>query len=158
MDPATSYFLKKYYPHVIKWWLVIYNPEFIRIWPSKEEEDEAMRMEAEEKAALELELQDDDAYNATTGSYSGLYGQKPVDDATQAALDAIMSASSNQNSVDSLLSNNISISEEQQSVIDEANAIYERLLREAAEDEAKKQAQIEEARKAAEIQFQNEQE
>jgi hypothetical protein len=158
MDPATSYFLKKYYPHVIKWWLVIYNPEFIRIWPSKEEEDEAMRIEAEEKAALELELQDDDAYNATTGSYSGLYGQKPVDDATQAALDAIMSASSNQNSVDSLLSNNISISEEQQSVIDEANAIYERLLREAAEDEAKKQAQIEEARKAAEIQFQNEQE
>jgi hypothetical protein len=143
---------------VIKWWLVIYNPEFIRIWPSKEEEDEAMRIEAEEKAALELELQDDDAYNATTGSYSGLYGQKPVDDATQAALDAIMSASSNQNSVDSLLSNNISISEEQQSVIDEANAIYERLLREAAEDEAKKQAQIEEARKAAEIQFQNEQE
>jgi hypothetical protein len=158
MDPATSYFLKKYYPHVIKWWLVIYNPEFIRIWPSKEEEDEAMRIEAEEKAALELELQDDDAYNATTGSYSGLYGQKPVDDSTQAALDAIMSASSNQNSVDSLLSNNISISEEQQSVIDDANAIYERLLREAAEDEAKKQAQIEEARKAAEIQFQNEQE
>lgn len=35
-------------------------------------------------------------------------------------------------------------------VLDEANAIYERLMREAAEDEAKKQAEIEAAKKAYE--------
>lgn len=190
MDPATAYFLKKYYPHVIKWWLVLYNPEYIRIWPSKAEEDEALRLEAEEQKQLtdhhplsdvnsdsdDLcdDIVDDAAYNATTGSYSGLYGQKPVDADTQAALDAIMNISSNQNSIDFLLSggsptsgpayamidqsasSDVIIPPEQDEIIAEANAIYERLLREAAEDEAKKQAEIEEARKQAEQQFSSE--
>ena len=44
------------------------------------------------------------AYNAATGSYSGLYGQGPVDESTKATLDAIMNTSSSQNTVDSLLS------------------------------------------------------
>jgi hypothetical protein len=177
MDPATSYFLKKYYPHVIKWWLVIYNPEVIRIWPSKAEEEEALRIEAEEEKLLALETSDDtpdaSAFNATTGSYSGLYGQKPVDADTQAALDAIMNTSSSQNNVDYLLSggspntgaayatgntyssssDDVVIPPEQEEIINEANAIYERLLREAAEDEAKKQAEIEAARIAVEDQF-----
>ena len=189
MDPATAYFLKKYYPHVIKWWLVLYNPEYIRIWPSKAEEDEALRLEAEEQKQLTDHhtisdmnsdsenlydgIVDDAAYNATTGSYSGLYGQKPVDADTQAALDAIMNSSSNQNSIDSLLSggtptsgpayamtdqsaSHVVIPPEQAEIIAEANAIYERLLREAAEDEAKKQAEIEEARKQAQQQFSSE--
>jgi hypothetical protein len=177
MDPATSYFLKKYYPHVIKWWLVIYNPEVIRIWPSKAEEEEALRIEEEEEKLLALETSDDtpdaSAFNATTGSYSGLYGQKPVDADTQAALDAIMNISNNQNNVDYLLSggspntgaayatgntyssssDDVVIPPEQEEIINEANAIYERLLREAAEDEAKKQAEIEAARMAVEDQF-----
>jgi hypothetical protein len=38
------------------------------------------------------------------------------------------------------------MSDEQKSVIDEANAIYARLQREAAEDDAKKVAEIELAR------------
>ena len=189
MDPATAYVLKKYYPHVIKWWLVLYNPEYIRIWPSKAEEDEALRLEAEEQKQLTDHhtisdmnsdsenlydgIVDDAAYNATTGSYSGLYGQKPVDADTQAALDAIMNSSSNQNSIDFLLSggtptsgpayamtdqsaNHVVIPPEQAEIIAEANAIYERLLREAAEDEAKKQAEIEEARKQAQQQFSSE--
>lgn len=193
MDPATAYFLKKYYPHVIKWWLVMYNPEYIRIWPSKAEEDEALRLEAEEQKQLAdhhalpdtndsedlsdgivYDAIDDAAFNATTGSYSGLYGQKPVDADTQAALDAIMNISSNQNNIDFLLSggnltsgpayvmdsgtaaNDVIIPPEQDEIIAEANAIYERLLREAAEDEARKQAEIEEARKQAEKQFSSE--
>lgn len=189
MDPATAYFLKKYYPHVIKWWLVMYNPEYIRIWPSKAEEDEALRLEAEEQKQLADHhalpdtndseglsdgIVDDAAFNATTGSYSGLYGQKPVDADTQAALDAIMNSSSNQSSIDFLLSggiptsgpayvmdsgtaaNDVIIPPEQDEIIAEANAIYERLLREAAEDEARKQAEIEEARKQAEKQFSSE--
>lgn len=164
MDANTAYFLKKYYPHVIKWWLVVYIPEVVRIWPSKTEEEEALRLEAQQQAALEQHEDTDDsvqtdngdgaidetAYNATTGSYSGLYGQKPVDSDTQAALDAILNASSNQNSVDMLLSDTktVVLPPEQEEIISEANAIYERLLREAAEDEAKKQAEIAAARNA----------
>ncbi len=177
MDPATAYFLKKYYPHVIKWWLVVYNPETVRIWPSKAEKDEALRLEALE--AIETKKEDsppaledsgsraepagnldDSAYNATTGSYSGLYGQKPVDEDTQAALDAILNASSNQNSVDSLLAgsgaaadSSVTLPPEQDEIVREANEIYERLLREAAEDEARKQAEIDEMRRQAELQF-----
>lgn len=181
MDPATAYFLKKYYPHVIKWWLVVYNPESFRIWPSKAEKDEALRLEAIE-AKKEAKLPaprdsmsnsqpdkdiDDSAYNAATGSYSGLYGQKPVDEDTQAALDAILNASSNQNTVDSLLAgttsndnlsgtasgDNVILPPEQDEIVREANEIYERLLREAAEDEARKQAEIDEMRRQADQQF-----
>ena len=116
MDAATAYFLKKYYPHVIKWWLVVYNPEAVRIWPSKQEKEEALRIEAEEAERLalegpvdapqEVEVQneiDSSAFNASTGSYSGLYGQQPVDENTQATLQAILYASSNQSSIDLLI-------------------------------------------------------
>ena len=168
MDPATAYFLKKYYPHVIKWWLVVYNPETVRIWPSKAEKDEALRLEAIEakKEAELLALEDStvspehdknldiSAYNATTGSYSGLYGQRPVDESTQAALDAILNASNNQNSVDSLLAaNTVVLPPEQDEIVREANEIYERLLREAAEDEARKQAEIDAMRRQADLKF-----
>lgn len=185
-DVATACFFKRYYPHVIKWWLVTYNPEVFRIWPSPAEKEEALRIEAEEeRLALEQkeneasadmaasdtpQAADSSAYNATTGSYSGLYGQKPVDADTQAALDAILNISSNQNNIDSLISggtqnlapvqsaSSSSISSscnarevilppEHDEIIKEANAIYERLMREAAEDEAKKQAEIEAARR-----------
>lgn len=151
MDPATAYFIKKYYPHVIKWWLVSYNPEVFRIWPSKAEKEEALRIEAKEKEEqLALEMHSDNnaadaaAYNATTGSYSGLYGKGPVDAQTKEALDAILNKSNNQNTVDSLLSDSTTVvlPPEQDYIIEEANAIYERLLREAAEDEAKKWAEI----------------
>jgi hypothetical protein len=84
-----------------------------------------------------------------------------------------MNISNNQNNVDYLLSggspntgaayatgntyssssDDVVIPPEQEEIINEANAIYERLLREAAEDEAKKQAEIEAARMAVEDQF-----
>lgn len=148
MDPATAYFLKKYYPHVIKWWLVAYNPEVFRVWPSKAEKEEALKIEEKEKRLAIEAKPNDDAYNATTGSYSGLYGKGPVDAQTQEALDAILHQSNNQNTVDSLLANNpdVVLPPEQDDIIAEANAIYERLLREAAEDEAKKWAEIEAVR------------
>ena len=85
--------------------------------------------------------------------------RRPVDENTQAALDAILSASNNQNSVDSLLAGGTSSGEivtlppEQDEIVREANEIYERLLREAAEDEARKQAEIDEMRRQAELQF-----
>jgi len=167
MDAATAYFLKKYYPHVIKWWLVVYNPEAVRIWPSKQEEEEALRIEAEEAERLALEgpeemevqnMTDPSAFNATTGSYSGLYGQQPVDEDTQAALQAILYASSNQSSIDLLIAggqrgDDVITPPEQDAIIMEANEIYERLLRAAAEDEARKQAEIEEMRRQAELTF-----
>ncbi len=171
MDAATAYFLKKYYPHVIKWWLVSYNPEVFRVWPSKAERKEALRKEALKREAekeqkpvpnMQESEVDETAYNATTGSYSGLYGKKPVDAQTQEALDAILNTSSNQNTVDSLLSggnaevekkkdnDDVILAPEHDDIIKEANAIYERLMREAAEDEAKKQAEIEAVRQQVE--------
>ena len=227
MDPHTAYFFKKYYRNIIKWYFVMYNPEVIRIWPSKAEEREALRREEQERLEKEAEaakeyeadtlsenetmssetdeyfdsyddsLQGTDifddsytdnpdeyeegAYNATTGSYSGLYGQKPVDADTQAALDAIMNKNtSSQDNVDYLLSgsktstdaayslndsaynenksNKLLLEEadippEQEEIVKEANLIYERLMREAAEDEAKNRAEIEEAVKIAEQKF-----
>lgn len=178
MDAATAYFLKKYYPHVIKWWLVTYNPEAVRVWPTKAEKKEALRkerlqLEEEQKLAPETQAGspdaagsiDDSAYNAATGSYSGLYGKGPVDDQTKEALNAILSISSNQNTVDSLLLSDNSgenaalkkketpdviLPPEQDDIVKEANAIYERLLQEAAEDEAKKQAEIEAVRQQME--------
>lgn len=156
----------------------MYNPQVVRIWPSRAEEEEALRLEAEEaELAPEPEETSDgnvpaidgSAFNATTGSYSGLYGQGPVDADMQATLDAIMNISSHQNTVDSLLSGNhpdvsgqnihssanddVIIPPDQDEILKEANEIYERLLREAAEDEAKKQAEIEEMRRQAELQF-----
>ena len=161
-DPKVSYFFKKFYRNIIKWWFVIYNPVAKKIWPSKEEEEAAAMAEEAENAAAEEEdtLIVDDTYNATTGSFSGRYGQKPVDSDTQAALDEIMGRSSSQSSVDFLLQGNnipeekpkntaksdVVLPPEQDAIIQEANAIYERLLREAAEDEAKKQAEIEAAK------------
>lgn len=178
-DPKVSYFFKKFYRNIIKWWFVIYNPVAKKIWPSKEEEEaakekeeeERKRKEEEEAAAMAEEAENaaaeeedtlivDDTYNATTGSFSGRYGQKPVDSDTQAALDEIMGRSSSQSSVDFLLQGNniteekpkntaksdVVLPPEQDAIIQEANAIYERLLREAAEDEAKKQAEIEAAK------------
>ncbi len=171
MDVATACFFKRYYPHVIKWWFVVYNPEVFRVWPSPAEKEEALRIEAEEKR-LALEQKeaenaaaddvDESAYNAATGSYSGLYGKGPVDEDTKAALDAILNTSSNQNSVDSLIAGGamdsasaygasstreVILPPEHEDIVREANAIYERLMREAAEDEAKKQAEIEAARR-----------
>ena len=180
MDPATAYFLKKYYPHVIKWWLVNYNPDVIRIWPSKAEEEEALRLEAEEAEQMALEAEessdtsllalDESAYNATTGSYSGLYGQTQLDAEGQAALDVIMNTYNKQNNIDFLISggnpseddgrkktyitnDDITIPSDQDEILKEANEIYERLLREADEDEEKKKAEIEAARQSAQQQY-----
>ena len=74
MDPATAYFLKKYYPHVIKWWLVVYNPETVRIWPSKAEKDAALRLEAIE---AKKEAENKKSQPALEDSGSGLNRAQP---------------------------------------------------------------------------------
>ncbi|MBQ6786824.1 MAG: hypothetical protein IJO85_03785 [Lachnospiraceae bacterium] len=158
-DPQTAYFFKKFYGNVIKWWFVSYNTDAIKIWPSKAEEEAARIKEEEEKELLLLESAQeetpDESYNATTGSYSGLYGQGPMDDVTQSMLDEIMHQSSSQTSIDSLLQSSAETSDvilppEQEEIIKEANIIYERLLREAKEDEERKAAEIEALKRAVE--------
>ena len=151
-DPATAYFFKKYYRNIIKWWFVVYNPNFRKIWPSKEEEEMAHQKELEQKKAEE-EKKLSESYNASTGSYSGLYGQQPVDDHTHSTLEEIMHAASSQDSIDSLFqaaaaNKEVELPPEQDEIIREANAIYERLQREAAEDEAKRAAEVDAVRQA----------
>lgn len=175
-DPQTAYFFRKFYGNVIKWWFVTYNTDAVKIWPSKAEEEAARLKEEEEKERLLQEKEEkeglllentpnnettdvaDDAYNATTGSYSGLYGQGPMDEDTQSMLDQIMQKSSSQTNIDFLLGNasnesddsTVPLPPEQDEVIREANLIYERLLREAKEDEERKAAEIEAVKRAAE--------
>ncbi len=158
-DPQTAYFFKKFYGNVIKWWFVSYNTDAIKIWPSKAEEEAARIKEEEERELLLLESAQeetpDESYNATTGSYSGLYGQGPMDDVTQSMLDAIMHQSSSQTSIDSLLqssaeSSDVILPPEQDEIIKEANIIYERLLHEAKEDGERKAAEIEAVKRAVE--------
>lgn len=157
MDPQTAYFFKKFYRNIIKWWFVDYNPDVKKIWPSKAEEEAALQKEEEERLLLEAELEAsaDDSYNETTGSYSGLYGQGPMDDNTQFMLDEIMHRSSSQTSIDSIVQNSSNYTDvvlppEQDEIIKEANVIYERLLREAKEDEDRKAAEIEAIKRAVE--------
>ena len=97
------------------------KPKFIGIYDEEaakkaEEEAEELRraqeiferLEREAAADKEKELEeqrmayamangdlDDSFYNETTGSYSGAYGMKPMDDDTKAQLDAIMSNNGN---------------------------------------------------------------
>lgn len=165
MDPQTAYYFKKFYRNIIKWWFVDYNPDVKKIWPSKAEE-EAARLKEEEELLLLEETQTasmEDAYNETTGSYSGLYGQGPMDDDTQYMLDQIMTQNNKQGSIDSMLKNSSDYSSvysseysdvilppEQNEIIQEANAIYERLLREAQEDEDRKSAEIEAIKRSLE--------
>lgn len=158
-DPQTAYFFKKFYGNVIKWWFVSYNTDAIKIWPSKAEEEAARIKEEEERELLLLESAQeetpDESYNATTGSYSGLYGQGPMDDVTQSMLDKIIHQSSSQTSIDSLLQSSAETSDvilppEQDEIIKEANIIYERLLREAKEDEERKATEIEAVKRAVE--------
>lgn len=173
MDPQTAYFFKRFYRNIIKWWFVIYNPVAKKIWPSKAEEEEARKKEESQKKEAALTLPEktnmeskalepaspinDETYNSTTGAFSGLYGQGPMDDHTQSLLDEIMNRSSSQSSIDSILQSSTDITPapdvvlppEQDEIIQEANAIYERLLREAKEDEERKAAEIEAAKQAA---------
>lgn len=182
INPHVAYFFKKFYNNIIKCWFVIYNPIARIISYSKEDEeytkqlqeekDEAKRVRArkyaesnniplpEEYAQPKTPVSDSN-YNHTTGSFSGLYGQTPVDAGTQTLLDDIISRSSSQSNIDSLFSGQarnfstepVPMDDEQESVIQEANEIYERLLKEAAENAAKKQAEIELAKAEAELKF-----
>ncbi len=186
MSPQISYFFRKIYGNIIKWWFVIYNPIARRIWPTKEEEELALAKEAEnEEAEKEIEkaereeltspleeenydepvTQDyapkpdtpkvdinDCNYNSTTGSFSGLYGTGPVDSNTQSMFDEIMGRNNAAHSVDintiTVDGEPATVAEDQSEVLAQANEIYERLMREAAADEAAKQAEIEAAKAA----------
>jgi len=166
-NPSVAYFFKRFYQNIIKWWFVVYNPIARRIWPTKEEEEAALEKERLEKkdepeeeistepsasnvaSATPTPIINDATYNATTGAYSGLYGQQPVDSGTQNVLDEILNKNNSQNFIDNYIQDNatdaVPVPEDQEAIVAEANAIYERLLREAAEDEAKKQAEIDAA-------------
>lgn len=98
-------------------------------------------------------------YNATTGSFSGLYGTGPVDSGTQSMFDEIMGRNNAAHSVDisAITIDGKPLTQEepapatpadQDEVMAQANEIYERLMREAAADEAAKQAEIEAAKAA----------
>lgn len=170
-NPSVAYFFKRFYKNIIKWWFVVYNPIARRIWPTKAEEEMALEKENLEQEVEEPKQEEplntaptmmqsttpqpsapiinDATYNSTTGSYSGLYGQQPVDSSTQNVLDEILNRHNSQNFIDSYIQDNsfeeVPVPEDQEAIVAEANAIYERLLREAAEDAAKKQAEIDAA-------------
>ena len=172
-DPHIAYFFKKFYRNIIKWWFVIYNPIARRIWPTKEEEEQALAKEEMEATQSQEELEtseekieddlveeipiDDDTYNATTKSYSGRYGQEPLDEEGTYTLEEILKLSSSQNTIDNLVANTITpatLSDKDKAIIEEAKQIYDRLLQEAEEDKQKKLAEIDAAAAAYEMNMQ----
>ncbi|MBQ7942741.1 MAG: hypothetical protein IJ326_01625 [Lachnospiraceae bacterium] len=164
-DPRIAYFFKKFYRNIIKWWFVIYNPIARKIWPTKEEEEQALAKEEmesaenqdEETEAVEEAPIDDDTYNATTKSYSGRYGKEPLAQEDTYTLEEILKLSSSQNSIDNIVASTLTparLSDTDKAVIEEAKQIYERLLKEAEEDRQKKQAEIDAAAAAYELNMQ----
>lgn len=174
-NPQIAYFFKKFYRNIIKWWFVIYNPIARRIWPTKEEEEQALAKEEMEAAEASEPISEapeditpeteavqsseepiivDDTYNETTKSFSGRYGQEPLDEEDTYTLEEILKLSSSQNSIDNIVANTITpavLSEKDKAVIEEAKHIYERLVHEAEEDKQKKQAEIDAAAAAYEM-------
>lgn len=180
-NPQIAYFFKKFYRNIIKWWFVIYNPIARRIWPTKEEEEQALAKEEQEASAqleepdntpgtedISSEISDeipvtstpkeeiiaDDTYNETTKSFSGRYGKDPLNEEDSVALNEILKLSSSQNSIDNLVANAmipVELSEEDKAIIEEAKLIYERLVREAEEDKQKKEDEIAAAAAAYEM-------
>lgn len=71
----------------------------------REAEADAQKKE-DEIAAAKLAQEDDSAFNASTGSYSGLYGQTPMSDAEKDAFAAIMAQNGNISDSASALFNN----------------------------------------------------
>lgn len=174
-NPHIAYFFKKFYRNIIKWWFVVYNPIARKIWPSKEEEEQALAKEAEEAMSSDMgeeevseeytqpitpkeEIIADDTYNESTKSFSGRYGKDPLSEEDNMALNEILKLSSSQNSIDNLVataSAPVELTEEDKAVIEEAKLIYERLMREAEEDKKKKEDEIAAAAAAYEIGLQS---
>ncbi len=177
-NPQIAYFFKKFYRNIIKWWFVIYNPIARRIWPTKEEEEQALAKEEMETAETSEPMSEatedispeaeavqspedsviiDDTYNEATKSFSGRYGQEPLDEEDTYTLEEILKLSSSQNSIDNIVANTITpavLSEKDKAVIEEAKQIYERLVQEAEEDKKKKRAEIDAAAAAYEMNMQ----
>lgn len=157
---------------LIKWWQISYDPTVRKIFSTKEEQDEyeAAQAKLKESKANE-ELLHNKNFNAATGSMSGEYGKKEMDDSTKAQLDSILKSNYNAMDVSSMVASSQDSSSspedvrieklcntsnlspekaaEKEEQIRRANEIYERLLREAKEDEQKRQDEIEQARQAA---------
>ena len=124
--------------NLIKWWYVVYTPIVRKIWPTKEEMklyEQEHPEEFEDSYSEDTSLLNNKNYNATTHSMSGEYGKGVLDDSEKEQLDAI-------------LKNNYSAAGDALAQLRQAEEIYERLRREAAEDEAKKLAEIEAVKNA----------
>ena len=102
--------------------------------PLPEEFQEKKESEKKEEQPQQKPIEDAN-YNQSTNSFSGLYGQTPLDSSEQSMLDEIMGKTGSQNNIDSLLSNQeeiratypaaeeVPMSPEQEAVIQEANEI-----------------------------------
>ncbi|MCR4956212.1 MAG: hypothetical protein K6A30_05970 [Lachnospiraceae bacterium] len=77
---------------------------FQRLQREAEEDNLAKQEEWTEKIAAENAKQDDSAYNATTGSYSGNYGKGAVSDETKDIASSILNRKSND--LEELIRNN----------------------------------------------------
>lgn len=81
---------------IVKFWNVNYvDAETLKLQQAEEEAARAKALEEAEKAAelnraYEEESYRREDYNATTGSYSGHYGQGAVDEVTKGQIDKIL--------------------------------------------------------------------
>lgn len=131
---------KKMRGNLIKWW----NVNLISDMDNMEEVTETVRVakkvnvqdETQKKPELEDRLK-------IPGKASDMFQSQGLEEDERELLKLIMEENDKTGAYESAME------EINQSQMNEANAIYERLLREQAEDEAKKQAEIEAAKLAA---------
>lgn len=130
---------KKMRDNLIKWW----NVNLISDTENMEDVTETVRVakkvDTGEKSEYKLEADDEYCFSNETESYGG----QGLEEDERELLKLIMEENDKTGVYEDAME------EINQSQLNEANAIYERLLREQAEDEAKKQAEIEAAKLAA---------
>lgn len=136
-------FLFKARQTVYKWWCVVYKPVYKLVhhgyWPEEKEPYYIPPKEKKDELAEQMAKSIEES------------GQNKVDEILLSTEASELDAGSSSSPVDKSepAKADFSTDNVDPNVLDRANEIMERLAREAAEDEAKKQAEIEEAKRIA---------
>ncbi|MCM1271980.1 MAG: hypothetical protein NC225_06365 [Clostridium sp.] len=156
-DPYKDFFFARVKRTVYKWWCVVYRPVYKLThhgyWPEEKEPGyiPPEKKEQDTISPVENKSQAQSTPDASTDSIlaSVLNGTQKSVNETVAAHISQTDAATSQAATDAVWDDTVDTSGLSTESVDLAKEIMERLAREAAEDEAKKQAEIDQARTAA---------
>lgn len=153
-------FIYKARQTVYKWWCVVYKPVFKLVhhgyWPNEKNPYVVFPDRDEEKKKLAEQISNDISSNSSNDFEDGIVGiDANINKSTETEISDSASNISNDNSnsiSDATTDEEISLSDLDDDAAKRAQEIMDRLAREAAEDEAKKQSEIDIAKAKAEEQ------